>query len=339
MTELYVFGRTADGETVHAAKLKNACGMCLTVLEYGAAVQSLLVPNAAGGFTDVVLGYDTAEEYAKNDSYLGAVIGRFANRIGGASFSLGGKEYRLAKNDGENSLHGGNRGFDKRMWSLSCEANAIVCTRLSPDGEENYPGNLEVRVRYALDEENTLTIGYDAVSDADTVVNLTNHSYFNLDGGGTVLGHGLTIPAERFLENDGGCLPTGRILNVAGTPFDFREEKEIGRDIGEDHIQILNGKGYDHNFVLSGETAAVLYGAESGICMRVSTDLPGVQFYTSNCLTPRKGKGGAQYGKYSGVCLETQMFPNALRCRDFPSPILHAGEHLHSETRFAFSIR
>lgn len=337
MTEEFIFGKLSDGTPVRAAKLCNKNGMCLTVLDYGATVQSLIVPNAAGKPIDVVLGYESAQEYEENDAYLGAVVGRVGNRIGGAVFSLGGKTYTLAKNDGANTLHGGTRGFDKRIWDLCCGENEIVLHRVSPDGEEGYPGNLDVQVRYALGEDNVLTIAYTATSDADTVVNLTNHSYFNLDGGGSVLNHKLTIGAERFLENDNGCLPTGKFLSVAGTPFDFREEKVIGRDICQENEQLRCGSGYDHNYVLSGGTAAILRGAESGLCMRVTTDLPGMQFYSGNFLTPRRGKGGQQIDYRYGICLETQLFPNGLQFWGFPSPILHAGEQMYSETSFAFT--
>ena len=337
MTESFVFGKLSAGEPVPAVRIVNRSGASAVILSYGAALQSLTVPNAHGGFTDVVLGYDSAEEYERNDSFLGATIGRFANRIGGASFSLGGKTYVLAKNDGLNHLHGGIRGFDKQLWTLEAAENSVVCTRISPDGEEGYPGTLNVRVCYTLDEKNTLTVSYDAVSDKDTLVNLTNHSYFNLSGKGDVLRHELRLNAERFLENDGGCLPTGTILSVENTAFDFQESKAIGRDLFAPEEQLKRGKGYDHNFILSGTHAARLLCSETGICMDVITDLPGVQLYTSNCLTSRRGKGGAEIGKFSGVCLETQLFPNAMNCWGFPSPVLRAGVSLHTETKYCFT--
>lgn len=333
------FGVLPDGTPVTAARLENARGCSVTILDFGATVQSLLVPNRRGQPIDVVLGYDTAAEYETGDSYLGATIGRVGNRIGGATFSLGGETRTLAKNDGENHLHGGVRGFDKRMWHMRAEGDSLLCERLSPDGEEGYPGNLSVRVAFTLTEDCALRIQYDAETDRDTPVNLTNHSYFNLDGGGSVLGHRLQVNAERFCENDAGCLPTGRLLDVAGTPFDFRAGKELGAEIGADDEQIRRFGGYDHNYVLSGKTAAKLLGAKSGIELTVGTDLPGMQLYTANALTERAGKGGRMMAPHGAVCLETQLFPNAMNCWGFPSPVLRKGEHMHSETTFSFSVK
>lgn len=333
------FGRTAAGEPVTAFTLKNESGMAVTVLDYGATVQALAVPNGAGGFTDVALGYDTVAEYESRDGYLGATIGRVGNRIGGARFSLGGAEYVLAKNDGENHLHGGVRGFDKRMWSCDAREDRLVFSRLSPDGEEGYPGALQVSVTFTLTADNALVIAYDALSDKDTLVNLTNHTYFNLNGGGAVLDHLLQVNAQRFCENDGGCLPTGRLLPVAGTPFDFRAAKPIGRDIGADCEQLRRGGGYDHNFVLSGTDAATLYSPVSGVEMTVTTDMPGMQVYSANGLSARPGKDGQSMGPRDAVCLETQLFPNGMNCYGFPSPVLRAGKPLHSETAFRFAVR
>ncbi len=333
------FGHTAAGQAVTAYTLTNKHGMAVTVLDYGATVQALLVPDDRSSLTDVALGYDTIGEYERSDGYLGATIGRVGNRIGGARFSLNGVEHTLAKNDGENHLHGGVRGFDKVMWHIDARENALVCSYLSPDGEENYPGNLTVTVTFTLTDDNALSIAYDAVSDRDTPVNLTNHTYFNLNGGGSVLGHELQIFAERFCENDGGCLPTGRLLDVAGTPFDFRQAKTIGRDIEADDEQLRRGGGYDHNFVLAGRKAAVLYSAGSGIEMTMETDLPGMQFYASGGLTDRPGKGGAPIVYRGAACLETQLFPNGMNCWGFPSPILRAGQKLHTETVFRFTVR
>ena len=332
------FGRTAAGEPVTAYTLKNKNGMAVTVLDYGATVQSLIVPGRAGA-VDVALGYDTAAEYASNDGYVGCTLGRVGNRIGGARFSLNGVEYTLLKNDGENHLHGGDKGFDKRMWSCDAQEDKLVFSRLSPDGEEGYPGNLQVSVTFSLTEDNGLSIVYDAVSDQDTLVNLSNHTYFNLNGGGSALGHVLQINAERFCENDEGCLPTGRLLPVEGTPFDFRTPKAVGRDIGADCEQLRRGKGYDHNFVLSGTTAAVVYSQDSGIEMTVVTDMPGMQFYAANCLGKRTGKAGQSMEPRHAVCLETQLFPNGMNCYGFPSPVLRAGKAMHSQTVYRFAVR
>ena len=333
------FGNLQDGRAVTAATLRNKSGAALMVLDYGATVQSLCVPNRDGGQTDVVLGYDTAAGYGTNDAYLGATIGRVGNRIGNAEFSLNGRRYVLAKNDGANHLHGGNEGFDKQFWRMAAQGESLLCWRTSPDGEEGYPGNLDVRVCFTLTEDNTLRIVYDAETDADTLVNLTNHSYFNLNGGGDVLGHRVQIFAERFAENGEGCLPTGRLLPVDGTPFDFRSEKRIGADIDADDEQLRLAGGYDHNYVLSGKKAAVLYSPDTGIEMTVTTDLPGMQFYSGNFLTDRQGKQGGAIHRRDAACFETQLYPNAMNCYGFPSPVLRAGKHLHSETCYSFRVR
>ena len=335
----FPFDSLRDGAPVTAHRMTNSGGASVTVLDYGATVQSILIPDRSGVLTDVVLGYDTAMEYERNDGYLGATIGRVGNRIGGAAFSLNGVDHELAKNDGENHLHGGIRGFDKQMWSISEDHGSLVCTRRSPDGEEGYPGNLDVRVIFTLTDDNALRIQYDAATDRDTLVSLTNHSYFNLNGGGSVLEHLLRVNAERFCENDKSCLPTGRLLDVAGTPFDFRTEKPIGHTIGAEHPQLRYFNGYDHNFVLCGRCAAALYSEKSGIELTVTTDLPGMQLYTANSLSERVGKRGGVMSTHGAVCMETQLFPNAMNCYGFPSPVLHAGQRLHSETTFSFRIR
>ncbi len=285
-----------------------------------------------------MLGYDTGAEYEARDGNLGSTIGRVGNRIGGASFSLGGKTYELAKNNGVNHLHGGILGFGRRMWRMEANGDSVVFERLSPDGEEGYPGNLQVRVTYTLTPDGALHIAYDADTDADTLVNLTNHAYFNLDGGGSAEAHRLQIFAERFCENDAATLPTGRLLDVEGTPFDFRAGKTVGADICADDEQLRRCGGYDHNFCLSGKRAAVLCGAQSGIEMTVWTDMPGLQLYTANFLSERPGKGGAVMRKRGAVCLETQLYPNAMNCYGFPSPVLRAHSHLHSETIYAFAL-
>ena len=337
-SDSFSFGTLSDGRAVTAARLENAAGASLTVIDYGAAIQSLRVPDRNGEPVDVVLGYDTAAEYEKNDAYLGATIGRVGNRIGGAAFSLDGKTYALAKNDGENHLHGGVRGFDKQMWSMSAEGDCVRCRRLSPDGEEGYSGNLSVTVTFTLTEDNTLCIAYDAETDADTPVNLTNHSYFNLNGGGSVLGHRLQVYSERFCEGDAGYLPTGRLLNVAGTPFDFRAGKRIGDDIGAENEQLRRAGGYDHNYCLAGQRAAVLTGEQTGIEMTVETDLPGMQLYSGNFLTKRKGKGATEIDYRGAVCLETQLYPNGMAYWGFPSPILRRGQKLRSITAYKFRV-
>lgn len=345
----FIFGRTKEGSIVTAYCLENAQGAKATILDYGCTVQSLCMPNTQGGFTDVVLGYDSALEYEQNDGYVGAAIGRVANRIGRGEFALNGKTYKLAFNDGENHLHGGLRGFDKVIWNADAEGNVLVFTRLSTDGEEGYPGNLHVKVTYILTDDNELKIRYDAVADTDTIVSLTNHSYFNLNGIGTVLHHYLQMFASAFTQIDKNCLPTGQIQNSAGTPFDFKEPKQLGQDIDSEDVQLCNGNGYDHNFILSDisqtedkqklKIAAILYSAETGISMTAYTTLPGIQVYSGNALTPRKGKNGGIIKRRDAVCLETQVFPNAIAHAHFPSPLLRAGEHYHTETVYRFEVQ
>ena len=319
-------------------RLENHAGMSVSILDYGATIRTLRVPDRDGHPVDVVLGYDSEDDYRREGGYLGATIGRVGNRIGGASFSLNGKIYELAKNNGENHLHGGIEGFNAKRWNMRREGDSILCERLSPDGEENYPGNLRVQVRFTLTEDNRLIITYDADTDADTPVNLTNHSYFNLSGGGSILEHKLQIFSERITANGEGCLPTGELRPVEGSPFDFRKEKAIGADINADDEQLSLVGGYDVNYVLSGKKAAVLYSPETGIRMTVETDLPGMQLYTANSLSERTGKEGRAMGPREAVCFETQLFPNAMNCYGFPSPILHRGEHLHTETIYSFYV-
>lgn len=328
------FGVTKGGEAVNIYCIKNDM-LAVEIMEYGAAIRSLLVQRG-GAWTDVVLGYDTLREYEENDGYLGACVGRVENRIGGAGFTLNGKTYTLARNDGENHLHGGVRGFDKYVWTAEELPDGVRFARVSPDGEEGYPGTLHAAVSYRL-QGNTLVIEYEASADQDTLCSLTNHSYFNLNGSGSVLGHTLQINADEFLENSAATLPTGRRLPVAGTPFDFRVPKRVGQDIGTDDIQLRNCGGYDHNFCLTGETAAVLRGDVSGITMTVRTTLPGMQLYAANFLTERRGKNSAVYMPRAALCLETQFFPNAMACEDFEKPILRAGELWREHTALIFS--
>ena len=334
----FPFGTFSDGTEVTAARMENASGASVTILSFGTAIQSIRVPDRGGRLVEVALGYDTAAAYETGTGHLGAVIGRVANRIGGGEFSLNGKTYHLVKNKGENSNHGGARGFDRYNWTLTARDGAVVCERLSPDGEEGYPGNLRARVTYTLTEDNALRIVYDADTDADTPVNFTNHSYFNLNGGGDALAHRVQIFAERFCENDPAGLPTGVLLDVAGTPFDFRAPKAAGADIGADDEQLRRAGGYDHNFFLMGRRAAVVTGDRSGIVMTVETDLPGMQFYSANGLRPQSGHGGAMMGARQALCFETQLWPNGMRCYGFPSPVLRREQHLRCETVYAFSV-
>lgn len=333
------FGVTKNGETVTCFQLQTE-SLEADFLDYGATIQSLRIKKGNGQWQDVVLGYDTLGEYETNDGYLGASIGRVANRIGDAEFNLNGRCYMLAHNDGKNHLHGGNRGFDKYVWGAETGEDFVRFVRCSPDGEEGYPGALHVSVTYRV-TNNALELIYDAESDCDTLCNLTNHTYWNLNGGGTVLAHTIMLNADSFLENTKECLPTGKILSVEGTPMDFRKPKQIGRDIDCNDVQLQNCGGYDHNFCLNNEgllhEAAMLHSDESGITMRVQTTLPGIQVYSGNFLTERMGKHGKTYQKWDAVCLETQFYPNSMHCEGFIKPVLHAGERYHHVTRHSFS--
>jgi len=336
------FGKTKDGFNVYAFTLKNSLGNYITLLNYGATVQSIVIKDASGAGRDICLGYDTLNAYENNDGYLGACIGRVGNRIGKGIFTLNNISYQLAKNDGDNHLHGGNKGFDKYVFDVSTFGNAITFSRVSPDGEENYPGSLKVSVTYTFNDDNQFILDYHAVSDKDTIVNLTNHTYFNLSGEGDndISDHLLQLNAAYFTANDQACLPTGEILPVSGSALDFRLPKTIGQDINLNEQQLINAGGYDHNYVLDGQgmrQIAAVSSPKTHLSLKVYTDKPGVQFYSGNFLTKRTGKSGSSYMKRSGFCLETQYFPNALACPDFPSPILRTGEEYHFTTIYEFS--
>ena len=332
------FGTLPDGRAVTCWTIASEEGLSADILDYGATIRSIRVPDKNGKLTDVVLGYDTIEGYTGNRGYYGATIGRFGNRIGGGEFDLNGKHYVLARNNGANHLHGGNVGFDKQMWNAEEVSDGVVFSRVSSDGEEGYPGNLNIRVKFSW-QGNGLEIRYHAVSDQDTVINLTNHSYFNLDGHGDVQKQTLMIQADSFTINDEGCLPTGEIVPVEGTAMDFRTPKAIGRDADADEICVKYSKGYDANFVLTGASpAAVAHSDESGITMTMTTDQPGVQLYTANGMAPRIGKAGQEYGHRAAFCLETQHYPDCIHHPDWPSCVLRAGECFDSVTTYAFSV-
>ena len=338
--EKFSFGRLSDGQPVTAYRLRNNTGAEAVILDYGCTVQSLKVPNKAGGVTDVVLGYDSAAEYETNGGFFGAAIGRVGNRIAGSSFELDGKTYPLSPSEGRNQLHGGICGFDRRMWAAGADGEKLVFSRVSPDGEEGYPGNLTVKITYELLDGNSLRITYDAVTDAPTLVNLTNHSYFNLNGGGDILGHKLQIFAKYYTEVNDELIPTGRLIPVAGTPMDFRTPKTVGQDIDAECRQLKLGGGYDHNFALDFNEpfhiAAILESPESGIVMTVRTTEPGMQFYSGNSITPRKGKGGALLSERSALCLETQLFPDAIHQDAFLHPVLRPGLRYLACTSYSF---
>ena len=332
------FGRTEKGEDVLAFRLENARGAYARILNYGGVIQSVCVPGRDGRLVDVVLGYGTAKEYEGSNGYLGALVGRVANRIGQAGFDLNGKHYPLPVREGSQiCLHGGKRGFSFRIWEHRIENDALILSLRSPDGEEGFPGNLDVQVTYTFSEDGRLKLAYCAQGDADTIVSLTNHVYFNLDGEGDVRGQLLQMKADAFTEVDETFIPTGRNLPVADTPMDFREAKPIGRDIDADFRQMQLVGGYDHNYVLSqGENCVRAVSEKTGVTLTLSTDLPGLQLYTANMLTERVGKAGKPMGKNSGFCLETQFFPDTPHRPEFPSIVLRAGEVWAHCTEFAF---
>lgn len=340
--ERRLFGTHQDGTPVYAYKMENANGVQAELISYGAAVRTLIVPDKHGSKADVVLGYDDLAGYQADNCYFGATIGRIGNRIRNAAFTLNGRQYQLAKNNGEHHLHGGLSGFNSRNWLGEILPDGVAFTRYSPDGEEGYPGGLQLNVRYRLTDDNALHIEYLACAEETTICNLTNHSYFNLSGhnGGDILSHELTIHAPFYTPGDAGCVPTGEILSVSQTPMDFTAGKPIGRDIHSEFPQVKQFGGYDHNFVLTGPAGmreiAVAREPVSGRTMRVFSDLPGVQLYTGN-MTDAMGKGGAHYKQHAAFCLETQYFPDAINHRHFEGPVLKAGETFKSETVYQFS--
>ena len=346
------FGKTPDGQPLDLYVLTAKGGAEASITNYGGAVVSLKVPDRNGKLADVVLGYDNADGYVNDKSFFGALVGRYGNRIGHAQFALDGKTYTLAKNNGENSLHGGIKGFNKAVWTPKIipakDGQSLELSYLSRDGEEGFPGNLKVSVIYTLTDSNALRITYSATSDKKTVVNLTNHSYFNLagQGSGDILGHLLIIQADKFTPVDAGLIPTGEFRDVAGTPFDFRKELAIGARIDQDEEQLKLGGGYDHNFVLQRSNdpeeslAARVLEPVSGRILEVWTTEPGVQFYTGNFLDGKTiGKGGVTYPKRSAFCLETQHFPDSPNQPKFPSVVLNPGERYHTVTTYKFSVK
>lgn len=337
-----MLGTTKDGQEAQIYVLKNAQGSEAYVSDYGATLVSLFVEDKEGKFRDVVLGYDDVAGYENGDCHFGGTVGRVANRIGKAQFVLNGKTYHLSQNDNHNSLHGGRDYMNKRMWETEKISDQEITFRLySPDGDQGYPGAVEIRVTYTLTEDNELKIHYNAVPEADTLLNMTNHSYFNLNGhdSGSAIGQKAVICAQAFTKADAESIPTGEICPVEGTPMDFRTEKVIESEIGADYEPLIFGKGYDHNWVLDGEgfrKVAKLSSAESGIQMEVYTDLPGMQFYTGNFIDNERGKGGNIYGKCQGVCFETQYFPDAVNKDNFESPVTKAGEVYDTTTVYRF---
>lgn len=338
------FGRTPDGVPVWLYTITNKNGLEARITDYGGIVVGLKTPDRRGAMADIVLGFDSLDGYlARSNPFFGALVGRYANRIAHARFSLNGITYTLDKNNGENSLHGGARGFDKRVWTpRELPDGGLDLTYFSKDGEEGFPGNLKAVVTYHLTDANELRIDYTATTDKPTVVNLTSHSYFNLKGSGDILGHIVTLNADRFTPVDAALIPTGELREVSGTPFDFRKPMTIGARIEQDDPQLKLGGGYDHNFVLNRAGAGLALAARveepsSGRVLEVLTTEPGVQFYTANSLNGSiHGKGGASYGRHAAFCLETQHFPDSPNQPRFPSTELKPGERFASTTVFRF---
>ncbi len=344
------YGQTADGQKVDLYTLTNGHGVVAKITNYGGIVTELHVPDKNGQTADVVLGFDSLKGYLGSHPFFGALVGRYANRIAGGRFTLNGKDYTLARNNGPNSLHGGLKGFDKKVWKAEAVTGGTPALRLtyhSPDGEEGYPGNLDATVTYTLTDDNGLRIDYEAKCDQPTPVNLTNHSYFNLagQGSGTVLNQTIMIAADAYTPVDGTLIPTGKILPVKDTPFDLTQPTPIG-----ERINAIGGtpSGFDHNYVLRqprGDDAHPALAArvrdpQSGRVMEVLTTQPGVQFYTGNFLDGTvKGKGGAVYNKHAGFCLETQHFPDSVHHPNFPSVILRPGETYRQTTVYKFAAQ
>lgn len=338
------FGMTSKGETI-LYTITNKNNMSISVTDFGATLVRVLVPKQNGEKVDVVLGYDDAKGYEEGTVFFGASVGRCANRIGTASFTLNGRTYELVKNDNGNNLHSGLDFYNKRIWQVEeAKGNHVTFVLHSPDGDQGYPGTLDMRVTYELTEENEVKIVYDAVPDADTIINMTNHSYFNLDGhdSGSVLEQEVQIDADAFTRADAESIPTGELVDVTGTPMDFRQKKAIGRDIEIPYEPLIFGRGYDHNWVLNRKPGfkkvAEMRGKKSGITMHVFTDLPGMQLYTANFVEHEKGKDGALYQMRHAACFETQYFPDAIHKEQFASPVCRKGEPYHTCTMYQFVV-
>lgn len=336
------FGMTNTNDAVSLFHLENNSGAYIEITDFGCRLVKIVVPNREGQMTDVCLGLSSAEQYANDNASLGAVVGRVANRIKDGRFSLNGTDYQLAVNCGTNHLHGGIIGYGSKLWSSRIEEDKLVFTMHSDDGEEGYPGNITLQVTYGWSEDNELSILYEAITDRDTLLNVTSHGYFNLNGEGcgNVLAHELFIDADAITELDDSQAPTGNFLSVEGTPFDFRTMHSIGKMMDSEHGQYKISGTYDHNFVINGNglrEAAVLQSKESGIRMTCFTDQPGLQLYIASQPMDLPGKGGKNYGSHASVCLETQHFPDAVHHENFPSIVLHPDDAFRSKTLYHFS--
>lgn len=342
------FTDTVDGKPVALYTLENKNGMKASFTNYGGRITSLLVPDKNGKMIDVVVGFGSIEDYLKStEAYFGATIGRYGNRVAKGKFTLEGKEYDLPKNNGPNTLHGGEKGFESVVWDVEQpDSTTLVLTYLSKDGEQGFPGNLTVKVTYSLTADNELRMEYEAETDQKTVVNLTNHAFFNLngEGSGTILNHLVQINADKYTPVDSTLIPLGALEPVAGTPFDFRQPQTIGARIEQDNMQLKNGKGYDHNFVLNkaaGEIghAATVIGDQSGVKMDIYTEEPGLQFYSGNFMQSKNTfKGGAKDDFRTAFCMETQHFPDSPNQPSYPSTVLNPGDKYHTVSIYKFSV-
>ena len=345
------FGVTKDGIDINQYILKNSNGMQISVINYGGIITSWKAKDRDGSYEDIVLGFDNLSDYESSSPYFGALIGRYGNRIKEGKFSLDGVDYKLEVNNGENHLHGGVKGFDKVIWEVEKEVKessaSLILRHISTDMEEGYPGNLDVKVIYTLTNDDELKVRYEAETDKKTIVNLTQHSYFNLSANLSrdILAHQITIDADSFLPVDKTLIPSGELRDVEGTPFDFREPKRVGDDINEDYTQLTFGNGYDHCWVLNNQNegmrfVASAYDTLSGRSLEIFSDQPGIQFYSGNFLDGTlKSKDGGNYEFRSGFCLETPHYPNSPNQESFPSVILNPGEKYNTETIFRFSTR
>lgn len=334
-TSTSLFGTMENGREVHVIRIEQEDGTYVELLSYGAVIRSLGVKTKTGEIRDVVLGFNDLASYIKTGTY-GCVIGRFANRVGNAAFTLDGVTYELYKNDGPNTLHGGKEGFHKKVWDYEVSGDRVTFSLFSPDGDENFPGNMTAKVTYEF-KDNALTLSYSAVCDKPTIVNLTNHTYWNLDAEGDILSHELKIDAGRYTESDEHTLPTGNLLPVAGTALDFTVPKKIGRDMDSEMTKPF--KGYDHNFVLNEDrtkAAAVAVSTDGTLTMSVYTDRPGMQLYTGNFIRDIQGKDRI-YSRHNGFCLETQVFPDSPNHDNFPNCVLRPGETYSTYTSYRFS--
>lgn len=343
-----VWGKTASGDEVTLFTLRNASGMEARIMNYGGILVSLKTADKSGKVADVVLGFDSLAPYLEKNPFFGCITGRYANRIGGAAFSIDGTEYKVTANSGANHIHGGKVGFDKKVWQatprLLADGVALALKYSSAAGEEGFPGKLDCTVTYTLNDRNELTFDYQAESDAPTVVNLTNHSYFNLagEGSGPILDHELQINATTFTPTDDDLITTGELASIAGTPLDFSTPHRIGERIDADYKPLIQGLGYDHNFVVPGSgmrSAAVVHDPVSGRTMEVLTTEPGIQLYTANHLKDVHGKNGHVYQTRHALCLETQHYPDSPNKANFPSTVLRPGQSYHTTTVLRFSAR